>query len=60
MPAGWAGRRVQLHFGAVDWQTTVWVNGVQVGAHPGGYDALRPSTSPPQLNGGTNELIVRV
>ena len=40
VPAGWSGRRVQLHFGAVDWQTTVWVNGVQVGAHTGGYDAF--------------------
>ena len=26
-----------LHFGAVDWQATVWVNGVFVGKHEGGY-----------------------
>jgi len=30
VPTGWAGRRVLLHFGAVDWQTTVWVDGIQV------------------------------
>ncbi|MEV4136837.1 ricin-type beta-trefoil lectin domain protein [Dactylosporangium sp. NPDC049742] len=58
VPAGWAGRRVQLHFGAVDWQTTVWVNGVQVGGHTGGYDRFEFDITP-QLNGGTNELIVR-
>ncbi|MGS2647111.1 ricin-type beta-trefoil lectin domain protein [Streptosporangium sp. LJ11] len=59
VPAGWTGRRVQLHFGAVDWQTTVWVNGVQVGGHTGGYDRFEFDITP-QLNGGTNELIVRV
>ena len=49
-----------LHFGAVDYFATVWLNGRQVGEHEGGYlpfeldvtDALRPD--------GPNELIVRV
>ena len=27
VPSAWKGKRVLLHFGAVDWQTTVWVNG---------------------------------
>ncbi len=31
------GKRLLLHFGAVDFSATVWVNGVQVGAHEGGY-----------------------
>ena len=30
--------RVLLHFGAVDWRCTVWVNDKQVGQHSGGYD----------------------
>ncbi|GAA1622007.1 ricin-type beta-trefoil lectin domain protein [Catellatospora bangladeshensis] len=59
VPAGWSGRRVQLHFGAVDWRTTVYVNGTQVGTHTGGYDRFEFDITP-QLNGGTNELIVRV
>src|SRR5581483_12025244 len=25
VPAGWAGKRTLLHFGACDWETTVWV-----------------------------------
>ncbi|MBP6444098.1 MAG: hypothetical protein KA267_08780, partial [Gemmatimonadales bacterium] len=33
-----ANGRLLLHFGAVDWQATVWVNGKQVGSHEGGYD----------------------
>ncbi len=33
----WTGQRVILHFGAVDWDTTVFVNGKEVGKHVGGY-----------------------
>jgi hypothetical protein len=33
-----ADGRVLLHFGAVDWKTTVYVNGKEVGQHQGGYD----------------------
>ena len=43
------GERLLLHFGAVDYEATVWVNGAQLGSHEGGYlpftvditDALR-------------------
>src|ERR1700733_11038668 len=38
IPANWRGQHVLLHFEAVDWETTVWVNGQQVGIHRGGYD----------------------
>ena len=37
VPAKWNGKRVLLHFGAVDWKADVWVNDVQVGSHTGGY-----------------------
>ncbi|MBW7927423.1 MAG: hypothetical protein H3C58_04885 [Fimbriimonadaceae bacterium] len=33
-----AGHRWALHFGAVDWETTVLVNGREIGRHTGGYD----------------------
>ncbi|MEV3982755.1 sugar-binding domain-containing protein [Nonomuraea sp. NPDC049758] len=36
-PAGPAGGRVLLHFGAVDQTCRVWVNDVEVGGHSGGY-----------------------
>lgn len=40
LPVGndWAGHRILLHFGAVDWRTEVWLNGSKVGEHEGGYD----------------------
>ena len=37
IPAGWAGKRVLLHFQAVDYDSTVWVNGEEVGRHRGGF-----------------------
>jgi beta-galactosidase/beta-glucuronidase len=36
-----AGGRVILHFGAVDYQARVWVNGVHVGSHEGGHTPFR-------------------
>ena len=37
LPAGFAGERALLHFGAVDQSCTVTVNGTAVGGHNGGY-----------------------
>ncbi|WP_431729451.1 AbfB domain-containing protein [Verrucosispora sp. TAA-831] len=59
VPADWSGRRVLLHFGAVDWQATVWVNGTRVGTHSGGYDAFSFDVTP-QLRTGQNEIVVKV
>lgn len=38
LPAAWQGSRILLHFEAVDWQAQIWLNGVEVGSHEGGYD----------------------
>src|SRR5262249_3116470 len=40
LPKKWSGHRIILHFGAVDFDAAVWVNGKQVGRHQGGYDAF--------------------
>eukprot|EP01047_Picozoa_sp_COSAG01_P044191 COSAG01_NODE_3979_length_5471_cov_3.013217_1_plen_193_part_00 len=37
---GAAAGEVLLHFGAVDWQCDVYVNGLWVGSHEGGFDAF--------------------
>ena len=36
-PPDWADRRTLLHFGAVDYRATAWVNGSVIGAHEGGH-----------------------
>jgi len=40
LPDGWAGNRVFLRFQAADYTTEVWVNGVSVGRHEGGYSSF--------------------
>lgn len=37
VPETWKDGRILLHFGAVDYETEVWVNGASVGKHRGGY-----------------------
>lgn len=37
IPVEWKGRKVLLHFGAVDYDATVWVNDQKVGRHRGGF-----------------------
>lgn len=43
VPAEWAGDDVLLHFGAVDHDATVWVNGTEVVRHRGGFTPSPPS-----------------
>ena len=59
VPKGWKGQRVLLHFGAVDWMTDVWVNGIKVGSHTGGYTPFSFDITQ-ALNGKDNTLTVRV
>src|SRR5690242_13797741 len=54
-----AGERWILHFGAVDFAATVWVNGVCVGEHQGGYTLFAFDISE-MAGGGTCEIVVRV
>lgn len=37
LPKEWAGKRILLNFGAVDYRATVWVNGIVAGLHEGGH-----------------------
>ncbi len=37
VPEDWNGRHVLLHFGAVDYDSTVWVNGTERLRHRGGF-----------------------
>src|SRR5262249_34851830 len=60
VPKDWAGQRVLLHFGAVDWEATVFVNGTKVGSHRGGYDAFSFDVTGALKKQGDQELIVGV
>jgi beta-galactosidase/beta-glucuronidase len=53
------GDRVLLHFGAVDWQAEVYLNGKKIGAHQGGYTSFTIDATA-NITGKQEELIVRV
>src|SRR5690606_6534911 len=57
VPADWAGQRVLLHFGAVDFEAHVQVNGALVGSHRGGSDTFAFDITD-YLRPGDNELVV--
>lgn len=59
IPSNWKGKRVLLHFGAVDWKAEVWVNGVRIGGHTGGYTPFCFDITP-ALQKGNNSLSVKV
>jgi beta-galactosidase/beta-glucuronidase len=58
IPTDWKGRRVLLHFGAVDYRAQVWVNGTTVGSHEGGNVPFRFDITS-SLKTGPNTLTVR-
>jgi beta-galactosidase/beta-glucuronidase len=60
VPRDWAGQRVLLHFGAVDWEAKVWVNGRLLTTHRGGYDAFSSDVTDALKPGGQQELVVGV
>jgi len=54
------GQRWLLHFGAVDWDSTVVVNGRTLGTHRGGYDPFTFDITEALAPGGAQELVVSV
>jgi hypothetical protein len=54
------GNRVLLHFGAVDWQAEVFVNGTKVGSHEGGYDPFTIDVTAALRSSEPQELRVSV
>ena len=49
--------RVLLHFGAVDYDTRVWINGTEVGRHKGGYTSFTFDITA-YVQAGANDIAV--
>ena len=54
------GGRLLLHFGAVDWDAVVSVNGARVGEHAGGYDPFTFDVTDALRAGPRQDLVVSV
>lgn len=59
LPAEWSGRNVLLHFQAVDYDTTVWINGQEAGRHRGGFTPFTVDLRPFAQPGDTIAIVVR-
>ena len=59
IPAQFSGKRLLLHFGAVDQAATVWVNDRQAGSHVGGYLPFSLDITD-LIENGAADIVVRV
>lgn len=59
LPENFKGKRVILHFGAVDQTATVWVNAMQVAEHVGGYTPFEADITD-AIEDGNVSITVRV
>ena len=60
VPKSWKGSNVMLNFGAVDWRADVWINGIKIGSHTGGYTAFGFDITAALNAAGENVIDVRV
>ena len=60
VPSEWSGERVLLHFGAVDFHASVYVNGELAGEHKGGYTPFSFDITDLLAEGQEQELAVSV
>lgn len=62
LPADWrsTNNKILLHFGAVDYEAEVFLNGKSLTTHTGGYEAFSLDITSALKPSGPQELIVRV
>lgn len=60
IPSSWKNKNILLNFGAVDWQTDVFVNDILIGSHQGGYTPFSFDITPYLTGKGEQKLVVRV
>jgi len=60
VPDDWEGKRLLLHFEAIDYACEVFVNSVSVGKHEGGYDPFFFDITDYLTSGKTQDIAVRV
>ena len=60
IPANWQGQRIILHFGGVDYESEVFIDGKSVGRHWGGTISFSYDITRYVQAGGTHDLVVYV
>ena len=57
VPDNWQGQRIFVNFGAVDYDSRVWINNIHVGRHVGGTGSFEYEITK-ALKSGENEIVV--
>ena len=60
VPSAWKGKKILLHFGAVDWRSEIFINDIKVGTHQGGYSPFTFDVTPFLNKTGEQKLVVKV
>jgi len=60
MPSEWKGKRVMLNFGAVYYESTLYIDGKFVGYHCGGSDPFAYDITPFVEDGASHSLVLEV
>lgn len=60
IPKEWKGKNILLHFGAVDFESNIWINGKKAGSHEGSSDSFSFDITPYLNKKGLQEIIVSV
>ncbi len=60
VPAEWAGKKILLHFGAVDYHAVIFIDGVEAGRHSGGSSSFAADLSAFARPGEEQDLVVYV
>ena len=59
IPAEWEGQKIILHFGAIDFESAIWINGKKAFEHLGGSSSFEVDITRYAAAGSKAQLVVR-
>jgi beta-galactosidase/beta-glucuronidase len=60
LPKNWSGKNIIIHFEAVDYDSSVWVNDILLGSHKGGFDRFSFDITPYIKPNGRQKIVLSV
>jgi beta-galactosidase/beta-glucuronidase len=60
IPSAWKNKHILLHFGAIDWKAEIYLNGIKIGSHTGGYTPFAFDITPFTKPSVEQTLVVKV
>lgn len=60
IPASWMDKRIILHFGAVDFEAEIYIDGTSIGTHFGGSSSFEFDITSLAAAGTVHDLVVRI